>query len=122
MKLLLLGILALLIVGYTGYIMVSSGQNGQAPKLNPFGAQKIESIEGQAIQRAKKVYEEKKKAKEDFEKSPCLSEDVGDGWAVDIVHNPRVVEDDQNKCNSYEQKTVTHIIEMTPDGKIVRAD
>jgi hypothetical protein len=117
MKLVLLGIVALIIVGYTAFTIFRPGQ------INILaGAKKLETTEAQAIRKAKLAYEEKKKAGENFETSPCLSEDLGEGWAADIVHNPRIVEDDQNKCNSFEQGRAIHLIEMTPDGKIVRAE
>lgn len=121
MKLIVLGIIAILVVGYTAFTIFRPG-NVDILKAGLPGTQKIESAEAEPIRAAKKLYEEKKKANEDFDQSMCLSQDVGDGWAVDIVHNPRTVKDDENKCESFEQGRVAHLIEMTPDGKIVRAE
>lgn len=120
MKLIVLGIIALLIVGYTALTIFRPGS--QMSLVSFSGSSRIESTEAEPMRQAKKLYDERKKANEDFSKSPCLAENVAGGWAVDIVHNPRTVQDEQNKCASYEQKTVEHIVEISPDGKIVRAE
>lgn len=119
MKLVLLGLVALLVVGYTAFTIF---RPGQIDLKSLTAGNKIESTEAEPIRQAKKLYDEKKKSNEDFSKSPCLSEDLGNGWAVDIIHNPRTTQDDENKCDSYEQKKVEHIVEMSPDGKIIRAE
>jgi len=121
MKLIVLGIIALLIVGYTAFSIFRPSGTPMSlvgfPKDN-----RIESAEAEPMRQAKKLYDERKKSNEDFSNSPCLAENIADGWAVDVIHNPRTVQDEQNKCASYEQKTVEHIVEISPDGKIIRAE
>jgi hypothetical protein len=114
MKLLALGIIALIIVGYTAYTMFGAQRSASLFA----GSTRTESVQAEPIRTAKKIYAEKKSAKTDFDQSPCLAEDMGDGYALDIVHNPRLTIDDQNKCMDYEQGKVDHLIEMTPDGNV----
>jgi hypothetical protein len=114
MKLVVLGIIAFLIVGYTAFTMFKPGQ---APV---FGSKKLETTYSEPMRKAKQLYKDKKAEKTDFSQSPCLSEDIGDGWSVDIVNNPRTTVDDRNVCTSFQEGKTTHIIEMNPDGNIER--
>jgi hypothetical protein len=43
-------------------------------------------------------------------------------FAVDIVHVPRIEEDNQieNRCEAYRNKSVSHFIELDKNGNIVR--
>jgi hypothetical protein len=117
MKLIALAIVAVILVGFTVYSMSRPGQLNFGPMTG-----KIESTEAEPIRKAKTLYQNSKKNKVDFSASPCLSEDIGGGWAVDIIHNPRIVKDDEVQCTAYEEGKVTHIVEMTPDGNVVRAE
>lgn len=116
MKLLILGIVAIIIVTFTYLTVVRSGT---APIFSA-SQSKIESTQAEPIRTAKKIYQDKKNQKVDMEKSPCLSDDMGDGYALDIAHNPRISLDDQVQCDSIKSGKLTHFVEMTPDGKILR--
>ena len=52
--------------------------------------------------------------------SQCLGR-CGD-YAVDIVHNPRIAEDDlqENQCNDVIEKRIVNFIELDKDENIVR--
>jgi hypothetical protein len=115
MKLIFLGIVAIIIVGYTAYNMFGASKAGSLFA----NTSRVETVQAQPIRAAKKVYQDKKTQKTDFDQSPCLTEDMGNGYALDIVHNPRMLIDDQNKCRAYEDGSVKHLVEMTPDGTIV---
>jgi hypothetical protein len=115
MKLIILGIIAVIIVGYTAFTMFGGGKN-TAIFATP---NKLETVQAEPMRKAKALYKQKKSEKVDFDQSPCLSEDMGDGYALDIVHNPRMLIDDQNKCQSYEETTVKHLVEMNPEGAIL---
>jgi hypothetical protein len=115
MKLILLALVAVILVGYIAFTII------RPSSLSIFkGSSKIESVQAAAIRTSKKIYSDKKAQNTDFEKSPCLSEDMGNGYALDIVHNPREQIDDQTYCIGFQQRTVAHIVEMTPEGNILR--
>lgn len=116
MKLILLGLLAIIIVGYTAFTIIRPTSS-----VNIFaGSQKVESTQAVSIRSAKKIYADKKAQNTDFDQSPCLSEDMGNGYALDIAHNPREQIDDQVQCSSYQNGSVKHFVEMSPDGNILR--
>ena len=54
--------------------------------------------------------------------SQCLGR--VDGYAVDVVHVPRIAEDDliENQCQEYRNGNVKHFIELDKDGNIVRVE
>jgi hypothetical protein len=64
-------------------------------------------------------------AKQDLSNGPCLSESLPglSDWAVDIAHDPRQAVDDQpaNQCQSYRDGKTHHFVELTPDGRLIRA-
>jgi hypothetical protein len=78
---------------------------------------------GKAIAAAKFLYAGK--AKEDLSSGPCLSESLPgvSDWAVDIAHDPRQAVDDQpsNQCASFRDGETHHFVELSPDGKLIRA-
>lgn len=65
------------------------------------------------------------KAKEDLSAGPCLSESIPglSDWAVDIAHDPRQPVDDQpaNQCQSFRDGDTHHFVELSPDGRLIRA-
>jgi hypothetical protein len=76
-----------------------------------------------AIAAAKFIYAGK--AKEDLSSGPCLSQSIPglSDWAVDIAHDPREAVDDQpaNQCQSFRDGDTHHFVELTPDGRLIRA-
>lgn len=70
------------------------------------------------INQALALYEEKKQEIE-FS-SECLG--IVQDYAVDIVHVPRIEEDDltENQCEDYREGNVNHFIELDKYGNIVR--
>ena len=54
---------------------------------------------------------------------PCLSENLTTGWVADLVHNPRIAEDDfpQNICQNFKNGTAKHFVEIDLSGNFVRA-
>jgi hypothetical protein len=64
-------------------------------------------------------------AKRDLSEGPCLSEGLPgmSDWAVDVAHDPRQPVDDQpaNQCGSVRDGKTRHFVELTPDGKLIRA-
>ena len=76
-----------------------------------------------AIALAQEVYAQKKAAGTDFSNGPCLSEDLMEGWVADIVHSPRQPVDDapENQCQSYRSGRAFRLVELDPDGNVIRA-
>lgn len=76
-----------------------------------------------AIELAQQIYSEKKAEGIDFSTGPCLSEDLMEGWVADIVHSPRQPVDDvpENQCQSYRSGKAFRLVELDPDGNVVRA-
>ena len=77
----------------------------------------------QAIALAQELYAQQKEEGVDFSKGPCLSEDLMEGWVADIVHNPRQPVDDvpENQCQSYRSGKAFRLVELDPDGNVIRA-
>lgn len=73
--------------------------------------------------RAKEFYNAFKAQGEDIANGPCLSENLTSGWVADLVHNPRIAEDDfpQNICQNFKNGTAKHFVEIDLDGNFVRA-
>ncbi len=76
-----------------------------------------------AIYKAKKLYQEKSKKDANFNKGPCLSNEIYENWVADIAHNPREPIDNlaENQCAAYLKKTARHIVELDPNGNLIRA-
>lgn len=95
-------------------------RGGNAASLGLFQRnQPQESIQAQAIRATRTKYNEAKKANTDFSQSPCLAIDLGNGYALDVVHDPRIEADTLNQCESYTNGTVLNLVEILPDGTIV---
>jgi hypothetical protein len=79
--------------------------------------------EDKAIAAAKFLYAGQ--AKRDLRNGPCLSESLPglSDWAVDIAHDPRQPVDDvpANQCQSFRDGETHHFVELTPDGRLIRA-
>ncbi len=76
-----------------------------------------------AVALAEALYAQKKADGMDFTAGPCLAEELMAGWAADIVHSPRTPADDlpENQCQSYRAGRVFRLVELDPDGNVVRA-
>jgi hypothetical protein len=61
----------------------------------------------------------------DLSSGPCLAESIPSlsDWAVDIAHDPRQAVDDQpaNQCRSFRDGDTHHFVELTPGGRLIRA-
>lgn len=75
------------------------------------------------IQKAIKLYQERKLEGVDFSDGPCLSQDIYPNWVVDIAHFPRKAIDDkeENQCQAFLEGRARHFIELDPEGKFIRA-
>ena len=83
----------------------------------------IEAERERAIALAQELYAQQKEEGVDFSKGPCLSEDLMAGWVADIVHNPRqpVDNEPENQCQSYRSGRAFRLVELDPDGNVIRA-
>ena len=77
---------------------------------------KYQDIEEKAIS----LYLKKKKENINFNNGPCLG--TIDGYAIDIAHSPHQTVDDlsKNQCPDYINGKISHFIELTPGGSIIR--
>lgn len=76
-----------------------------------------------AIALALALYAEKKADGADFSSGPCLSENLMPGWVVDIVHSPRQAIDElpENQCQEYRAGRAFRLVELDPEGNVIRA-
>lgn len=93
--------------------MINSGSTPPVPK----------SEEETAINQAKYLYDQRKKAGEDFSSGPCLSNALLPGWVLDLVHSPREKIDDspENQCPAYLEGGAVHFVELDLEGNLIRA-
>ena len=77
-----------------------------------------------AINQARYLFQIKKLSGNDLSDGKCLSDALLPGWAVDIVHHPRISIDDlpENQCPSYREGRAKHIVELDIDGKLIKAE
>jgi len=77
----------------------------------------------EAIQKAKELFERRKREGLDFSRGPCLSQEIVPDWCVDVAHSPRqpVDDDPANQCRSYREGRVHHFVELDLDGNVIRA-
>jgi hypothetical protein len=79
-----------------------------------------------AIDAAMRIYTKKKVAGTDFSNGPCISESLPgfDDWVADVAHDPRLPVDDEsaNQCERYRDGEASHFVELTPDGRLIRAE
>jgi hypothetical protein len=78
-----------------------------------------------AIAAAKRAYASAKRRGESLAHGPCIAErlpGLGD-WVADIAHNPRQPVDDlpRNQCARFRAGEAHHFVELTPDGRVIRA-
>jgi len=81
------------------------------------------SNQNQVIEKAKNIYNQSLQKGMNFS-SQCLGtiyvQEIG--YAVDIVHIPRISEDNlpQNQCQDYLKDKVSHFVELDYKGNIIR--
>lgn len=75
-----------------------------------------------AVSQAAHVYNLAKERNLDMSSGPCLSNSLISGWVLDIVHSPRSADDDlvDNQCGTILNGQAKHIIELDPEGNLVR--
>ncbi|MDD4352212.1 MAG: hypothetical protein PHU71_04515 [Candidatus Gracilibacteria bacterium] len=114
---LLLALLMLAACGKAGTTTTSSDEE------TPKASQEMTTRE-EAISEAYKIYDIYKNEGTDLSSGPCLSNRLIPNWALDIAHKPRTAEDDlpENQCEDYTNGTVEHFVELTPEGKLIRAE
>ena len=78
-----------------------------------------------AITRAKVAYATARDSGEDLARGPCIAERLGGlpDWVADIAHDPRRPVDDRpaNQCARYRSGAAHHFVELTPGGRLIRA-
>lgn len=82
----------------------------------------VSALFDKAAVQAQTQFKAKQAAGVDFSDGPCLTNDLLQGWVVDIVHNPRKPTDDlpQNQCQALIEGRAIHIVELDLDGNVVR--
>jgi hypothetical protein len=78
-----------------------------------------------AIAAAKHAYAKAKASGEHLAAGPCIAERLpalGD-WVVDLAHAPRRPVDNEpaNQCRRFRAGAAHHFVELTPGGKLIRA-
>lgn len=83
----------------------------------------IATFRATAVNLAKQLYAAKKSEGEDFSRGPCLTNQLMEGWVVDIAHEPRQEVDDlpENQCATYRSGAAQHFVELNPEGDLIRA-
>lgn len=86
---------------------------------NPKDTPDYVKVQQDLIAKAQKLFSENKN--KDLSAGPCLGK-IAEDWVVDTAHNPRQKIDDElaNQCPDYVDGKVSHFIELSPDGDILR--
>ena len=78
-----------------------------------------------AIAAAKHTYAKAKASGENLGPGPCIAERLPGlaDWVVDVAHDPRRPVDDvpANQCARYRSGAARHFVELTPSGRLIRA-
>ncbi len=135
MKTLLITVLVLAIIGGGTYVLISYANDEQENANNAITAAdvvsgtsgiKIKESTDQdlAVAKAQELYRAALINGEDLSDGPCLSNEVIDGWAVDIAHDPRQDVDNlpENQCAAYRSGEAKHFVELDTDGNLIRAE
>jgi hypothetical protein len=79
-----------------------------------------------AIAAAKRAYAQADKRGIDLTQGPCIAERLPGlpDWVADVAHDPRKPVDDQprNQCQRFRTGTAHHFVELTPGGRVIRAE
>lgn len=59
---------------------------------------------------------------EDFDKGPCLSNEVIPDWVCDVAHSPRqaVDNDPANQCSAFRDGTAHHFVELDGNCNLIQ--
>jgi hypothetical protein len=83
------------------------------------------SIPVTAFAEAKAAFAEAQSSGMDLSRGPCIAQRLPGlpDWAADVAHDPRQPVDDQprNQCTSFREGQTHHFVELTPDGRLIRA-
>lgn len=74
-------------------------------------------------QAAQRAYDAAKATgKQRLEAGPCLADRLLPDWSMDVAHDPRTAADDlpENQCPAFLAGETHHLIELTPEGKLIR--
>jgi hypothetical protein len=78
-----------------------------------------------AIAAAKRAYAAAKRSGQDLARGPCIAERLPGfpDWVADIAHDPRQAVDDMpvNECQRFRAGQAHHFVELTPSGRVIRA-
>ena len=115
-KPLFISVLAVILI--TSFIVLFVGSKNQ--KYEPGGWTEADT----AVNQAKHFFAIRKASGEDFRAGPCLSNALITDWVADIVHNPRLPEDDlpQNQCPAFAEGRAAHIVELDLKGNVVKVE
>ncbi len=113
------GVIILILLGILIFIPSKKSSN----LVSKNNLQPLKSDKEIAIEKAKILYEEKRKQGVNFNNGPCLSEEIIPDWVVDIAHNPRIDIDNkpEYQCQSYRKGERHHFVELDPHGNLIRA-
>jgi hypothetical protein len=79
-----------------------------------------------AVPEAMTAYVEARNAGTDLSDGPCIAEQLPglDDWVADVAHDPRedVDDDPANQCERYRNGEASHFVELTPQGRLIRAE
>lgn len=92
------------------------------PTANEPEESEFTEFEQMLIIKAKNIFEEKKAEGILMDKSPCLTNDLAEGWVLDVAHDPREPIDNlpENQCSSFREGKAKHFIELNPEGKLIK--
>ena len=59
---------------------------------------------------------------QDFDRGPCLSNEIAPDWACDITHQTRQEVDNlsENQCEAYRTGQVSHFVEVDGNCNVIR--
>ena len=85
-----------------------------------------ESERDQAVAQAQEAFDQARTSGVDLATGPCIAESLTGlpDWVVDVAHDPREDVDDEpaNQCQRYRDGEASHFVELTPEGKLIRAE
>jgi hypothetical protein len=82
----------------------------------------VNGTHDRAVNTSRTLLEQQKKLKVDLSDRPCITNALMKGWVADLVHVPRVPEDDlpENQCMAFVEDKSIHFVELDLEGNVVR--